>query len=107
MTSKLRHLWLLLTFRTGPVLFQSPNTERYFARCTGCGRVFMHYWACVTAADRQQGRRVGCPCGCMKMRITNIPVWQQAWFLFSRYLWRKLIWRERFWDPRLVSKVGM
>lgn len=89
------------------VIFTEPNLERYFARCTSCGRVFHHYWGCVTAADREKGRRVGCPCGGTKMRLCNIPVWQQAWFVCSRYVWRKLIRREVYWDPRLIVKRGL
>lgn len=83
------------------VLFQAENEQRYFARCTGCGRVFFHYWACVTAADREAGRQIGCPCGGTEMRLTNLPVWQQVYFLFSRFIVRRLIKRERYWDPRM------
>lgn len=88
------------------ILFQEVGVERYFARCVSCGRVFMHYWGCVTAADRALGRRIGCPCGGMKMRLSNLPQWQQGWFLLSRFIWRKAIKGERFWDPRMVVKVG-
>ena len=34
----------------------------------------------------------------------DIPVWQQAWFVLSRYLWRKVLHKELFWDPRMVVK---
>lgn len=106
MVAKLHNLWLVLTFRAGPVLFTTPGVERYFARCTACGRVFMHYWGCVTADDRAKGRQVGCKCGNLKMRISHLPVWQEGWFLLSRYVWRKLIRRQAFWDPRMAQYVN-
>lgn len=106
MKHKLYYFWLLITFRVGPVMFVSPGIERYFARCTNCGRVFMHYWGCVTAADRENGRQVGCKCGGMKMRIMRLPVAQQAWFLLTRLVWRKWIRRERYWDPRMPAMTN-
>lgn len=102
---KLRYFWAVITFNTGRVLFTDSTTERYFSRCISCGRVFMHYWGCVTAADREKGKQIGCKCGGMKFRIINLPKWQQAWFLFSRYIWRKLILKERYWDPRMPARV--
>lgn len=99
-------LWQVITFSTGKVMFTEPGVERYFARCISCGRVFMHYWGCVTAADRDRGRRVGCKCGGLKFRMMNIPKYQQAWFMISRYVWRKLIRKEQYWDPRLVARTN-
>lgn len=96
------------------VLFSSPpytlagkkyEIQRHFARCRTCGRVFMHYWGCVTASDREKGRQVGCKCGGDEMKVCILPVWQQVWFLFSRYLWRKVWKNEQFWDPRLAERV--
>lgn len=87
------------------VLFSSPGVHRHFARCTTCGRVFMHYWGCVTAADRAKGRQVGCKCGGTEMKVCVLPVWQQIWFLFSRYLWRKIVKQEERWDPRVIEKL--
>ncbi len=102
--AKGRYAWLLVTCRVGPVVFSQPNVERYFSRCLTCGRVFPHYWACVTAADRARGRQVGCRCGGSKFRIVVLPVVVQAWYVLSRYVWRKLIWKEVFWDPRLPAR---
>lgn len=87
------------------VLFSSPGVHRYFARCTTCGRVFMHYWGCVTAAHRAQGRQVGCVCGASEMKVCLLPVWQQAWFLLSRFVWRKIVKQEVYWDPRVIEKL--
>ena len=102
-TIKRAWIWLV----DDHVILADPHTERWFARCTACGRVFMHYWACVTAADRAKGRQVGCKCGNLRFRITqDLPVWMQAWFVLSRYLWRKVIKKERYWDPRMAAKKG-
>lgn len=100
----LQRFWTWLTDEH--VIFSDPHVHRYFARCCGCGRVYCHYWGCVTAADRAKGRRVGCPCGSLKMRIARVPVLAQAWFVLSRLVWRKWIRREVYWDPRIASKVG-
>jgi len=86
------------------VIFGSDSVNRYFARCTTCGRVFLHYWGCVSAADREKGRQVGCKCGGMEMKVCILPEWQQAYFLFSRYLWRKVIKNETYWDPRIAER---
>lgn len=99
-----REVWKGL-FDSQHVLFSVPNINRYFARCTTCGRVFMHYWGIVTAADRAKGRQVGCVCGASEMKVCKLPVWQQAWFLLSRYIWRKLVRREVYWDPRVAEKL--
>jgi hypothetical protein len=100
----LRELWKGFT-DPAHVLFASEGGNRYFARCTSCGRVFMHYWGCVTAADRQKGRQVGCKCGGVKMRVCILPTWQQAWFLLSRYVWRKIVKQETYWDCRILEKT--
>lgn len=81
--------------------------NRYFSRCTTCGRVFCHYWGCVTAKDREEGRQVGCLCGGMEMRVCKLPTWQEAYFLLSRYLWRKVWKRETYWDPRVIERVKL
>lgn len=100
----LREIWNGL-LNPDHVLFSVPGVNKYFARCTTCGRVFMHYWGVVTADDRAKGRQVGCVCGGSEMKVCNLPTWQQAYFLFSRYLWRKLIRNERYWDPRVLERV--
>lgn len=98
--ARLTAFWTWLT--DDHVVFSEPGIDRVFARCTMCGRVFMHYWGCVTKEDRLKGRRVGCPCGGLKMRIAPVPFWQQAWFVLSRYVWKKLIRKDPYWDPRLA-----
>lgn len=100
-----RELWKGLA-DSDHVLFDASEkgVYRYFSRCTTCGRVFMHYWGCVSAADREKGRQVGCVCGGMHMKIAILPAWQQAWFLLSRYLWRKVIHNEHYWDPRIAER---
>jgi hypothetical protein len=100
----LTRLWRWLT--DDHVVLTDPAVERYFARCTACGRVWMHYWACVTAEDRRRGRRVGCPCGNLRCRIVVLPEWQAAWYVLSRWLWRRVLRRERYWDPRLPARRG-
>lgn len=100
----LKQCWQWLTDEH--VIFTSSTVHRHFARCLGCGRIYCHYWGCVTAVDRAKGRRVGCKCGCLHMRISQVPFLVQAWFVLSRYVWRKLIKKETFWDPRIAAYVG-
>lgn len=107
MSDRLRDCWALLCelwacWRDPNRVFFSDPYERYFARCTSCGRVFMHYWACVSREHREKRLQVGCPCGGTRMRIGNLPQWQQVWFMLSRYVWRKVVKRQTYWDPRMV-----
>lgn len=99
--------WLATCWRppqTGAALFASADVTRDFLRCDGCGRVFMHYWACKPAAEPG---RIGCVCGGKQARTTLLPEWQAAYYVLSRYVVRKLLLRRTYWDPRLPGRTVM
>lgn len=97
--------WLLRAYApprsVGVAVWSSPDVARTFLRCDGCGRIFMHYWACKLAHEPGQ---VGCRCGGKQARDTQLPEWQAAYYVLSRYVWRKLILRRTYWDPRLPTR---
>ncbi len=96
----LRRAWQFLT--DDHVVGTTPEVHRHFLRCENCGRVFMHFWGCKEAHERG---RLGCPCGGIKARIAAIPEWLAAYYVITRYLWRKVLLRKRYWDPRFPSRV--
>lgn len=99
--------WLSTAYAPPPkvatAVFASDDVARDFLRCRGCGRVFMHYWACKPATEPGQ---VGCRCGGREARLTLLPEWQAAYYVISRYVVRKLILRRTYWDPRLPTRQG-
>lgn len=99
MLTLLRRAWTWLT--DDHVVGTTPGVARYFSRCDACKRVFMNYWA---IKPHNEPGRVGCPCGGVKVRIVHIPEWQAAYYVVTRYLWRKLILRRRYWDPRIAER---
>lgn len=83
------------------MVLTTPEVARYFLRCDSCGRVFMHYWACKPA---NEPGRVGCPCGGLQVRQAVLPEWQAAYYVLTRYVWRKLILGRTYWDPRMAER---
>lgn len=96
--------WVATCWRpptVGAAALSQPEVARDFMRCTTCGRVFMHYWACKPAGEPG---RIGCPCGSREARTCLIPEWQAAYYVLSRYVVRKLVLRRQYWDPRLPCR---
>jgi hypothetical protein len=95
----LRQAWVWLIDEH--VVGASPEVQRHFLRCDGCGRLFFHFWGCKEPGE---GGRVGCPCGSVTSRLTRIPEWRAALLLGACYVWRRVIRGRRFWDPRMPSR---
>lgn len=90
--------WLARVMDPTAVAFTTPDVGRIFLACERCGRVVPHYkvYAARTATSWRS-----CPCGHGVYRYRHLPEWQAAWWVLSRYVWRRLVCRQASWDPRV------
>lgn len=73
-----------------------------FARCMGCGAVYPHWHASMSAAEVKKRGFVGCRCGNLKIQPSYLPAWRSFyWFVIRGWLIRKVVLRKSRWDPRL------